>query len=326
MLRNAMSRPKFLTMLEVQPFDPFEFKIYQTFFHLLPPNEKYQEKLEQLVFKNHFFKLDQIQRQLNDEFLKKIDDMEDVMVTIENEEDFDDPPNFKYITKNFLTDELYVIDPSPVAGCECTDCSKDSDCCPKLKNLPFAYKQGKCGRVLMRLNKSKTIVECGEMCKCSKKCINRLTQRKKEIPLCIFKTKDRGWGVKAVTKIAKGSFIAEYVGELIGQDEANARLQTAYLFDLNVDNRTDNSYYTIDAFKYGNLTRLINHSCSPNARIWFVKNCFQDPKDQKLCFFADQLIHKGEEITIDYTGGNASHSEEPVPCACGSDNCRKFIF
>jgi SET domain-containing protein len=65
-----------------------------------------------------------------------------------------------------------------------------------------------------------------------------------------------------------GSFILEYVGELIGQQEANKRAETAYLFDLNFDKREN--FYTIDAFKYGNLSRFINHSCEPNAQIWFV--------------------------------------------------------
>lgn len=72
------------------------------------------------------------------------------------------------------------------------------------------------------------------------------------------------------------------MGELIGQSEANSRAETAYLFDLNIDRRVDENFYTIDAFQYGNLARFINHSCDANSRIWFINNCNGDPKNQKL--------------------------------------------
>lgn len=325
-IRNALRQQKFITMLEVQPFDPFEFKIIQVFYHLLPPDDAYRDNLESLVFKNYFFKLEEVQRRLNDELLERIRKKEDIMVTMENEEDFDPPPKFEYITKNFLTEEMYVIDQNKVNGCKCQTCTKESDCCPKLSSQLFPYKvMEKTGRQVLRLNKAEKIVECGDLCECGIDCLNRVTQRSKEIPLCLFKTKNRGWGVKAVTNIFKGSFLLEYVGELIGQSEANSRAETAYLFDLNFERRSDNHYYTIDAFMYGNLSRFVNHSCEPNARIWFVNNCHGDPKNQKLVFFSDRFISKGEEITIDYTGGDEGHSSTPIECNCGAGTCRKFI-
>lgn len=280
-IRRIMDQQKYITMLDIQPFDPFEFKVNQVFFHLLPQDDRYQEKLENLVFKNHFFKLDERQRQQQDELQEKIRKKEDVVVTIENDEDYSDPPKFEYITKNFLTDEVYMIDSHNVKGCKCKECSKDSDCCPKLKGQPFAYKQDKNGRIVLRLKAAEKIFECGDLCECGNECTNRVSQRRKEIPLCLFKTRNRGWGIKTMANIVKGTFILEYVGELIGQREANSRPETAYLFDLNLD-RSGNYFYTIDAFKYGNLSRFVNHSCDPNARIWFINNCHGDPKNQKL--------------------------------------------
>lgn len=273
-----------MTMLDIQPFDPFEFKIVQVFYHLISPSDdKYRENLEELVFKNHFFKLDQIQRSKHDELLERICKKEDIIVTLENDEDFDDPPRFEYITKNFLSDEMYVIEHNGINGCKCKTCSKDSaECCPRLKGQPFPYKADKHGRPMLRLSRADKIIECGDLCECGTECLNRVSQRSKEFPLCLFKTRNRGWGVKAAGNIPKGKFIIEYVGELIGQSAANSRAETAYLFDLNSDRRTDNRFYTIDAFAYGNLSRFINHSCEPNSRIWFISNCQGDPKNQKL--------------------------------------------
>lgn len=271
-------------MLEIQPFDPFEYKIKQLFYHLEPNHDEiFQKDLEDQVFKSHFFKLDQVQRYKNDELLERIRKKEDVKVTIENDEDFDDPPQFQYITKNFLSDEMYVIEHNNERGCECTTCTKDSKCCPTIKGKePFAYRVNKHDQPVLRLSRADKIIECGDLCSCGSECLNRATQQRKETSMCLFKTVGRGWGVRALENIPKGKFILEYVGELIGQAEANSRSETAYLFDLNCDRRKDSRFYTIDAFKFGNLSRFVNHSCEPNARIWFVYNCSGNPKDQKL--------------------------------------------
>jgi hypothetical protein len=204
-MRQAIREPKFITMLEIQPFDPFEFKIMQVFYHLLPTDEKYRENLEKLVYANYFFKLDEVQRQRNDELCDIICKKEDINVTIENEQDFDDPPTFNYITKNFLVDDVYVIEQKSVNGCKCKDCSKDSECCPKLMSKPFPYKVDKNGRTVLRLNRSEKILECGDLCLCGPACLNRVSQQAKQFPLCLFKTENRGWGVKPLVNIPKGT-------------------------------------------------------------------------------------------------------------------------
>ncbi|CRK90421.1 CLUMA_CG004150, isoform A [Clunio marinus] len=289
-------------MLEMMPFDPFEYKVMQVFFHLVEPKETFRQILEEHVFKNYFFKLDQVQRIKNDELLEKIRKKEDIEVRIENEENFDNPPEFHYILKNFLTDEMYVIENNSVAGCSCKDCGIDSECCPKLCREFFPYKKNKKGMTKLRLNKADKIYECGDLCACGPDCINRLTQQRKTVDVCLFMTKDRGWGLKTINDVSKGTYIIEYVGELIGQYEANRRAETSYLFDMNVDKLADNRFYTIDAYEYGNLARFINHSCEPNSKIWYISNCQKDPKNLKLCVFADKLIPKDTEITIDYSG------------------------
>lgn len=43
-----------------------------------------------------------------------------------------------------------------------------------------------------------------------------------------------GWGVRPLSDIPKGSFVCEYVGEIISDSEAETR-EDSYLFDL--DNR-----------------------------------------------------------------------------------------
>lgn len=56
-------------MYEVLSFDPLEFKVYQTFLRLLQtPSAGYKAKLNDLVFRQFFYKLELNQRANNDEF------------------------------------------------------------------------------------------------------------------------------------------------------------------------------------------------------------------------------------------------------------------
>ena len=40
-----------------------------------------------------------------------------------------------------------------------------------------------------------------------------------------------GWGIRSIQNIPKGTFICEYVGEIISDSEAETR-EDSYLFDL----------------------------------------------------------------------------------------------
>ena len=50
--------------------------------------------------------------------------------------------------------------------------------------------------------------------------------------LQVFRTNGKGWGVRALRDIPKGSFVCEYVGEIISDSEADRREDDSYLFDL----------------------------------------------------------------------------------------------
>ena len=50
---------------------------------------------------------------------------------------------------------------------------------------------------------------------CISDCPNRVVQHGRRCPLVIFRTENgRGWGVKALKSIKKGTFVMEYVGEV----------------------------------------------------------------------------------------------------------------
>jgi SET domain/Pre-SET motif/Chromo (CHRromatin Organisation MOdifier) domain len=364
-LKAYSERPKHLIMLELKNFDPLEFKCYQLIYNLVKDQtgfyHNFRKKFRHMIILNHFHMLDIAQQKRHKEIRTDIMENENNMfsVSIVNEVDFTVLDYFKYVSENIFPNvtEMNKDDQNNEFGCKCKDgCTRESKCCPtNIKGGQFAYKLVN-DKKRLRLNYTQMIFECNKNCPCDENCLNRVTQQPRLFPLACFKTEDgRGWGLKTKTNIPKGTFLMEYTGEIIDQEESNRRgemydeIGLSYLFDLDF-NETADATYTIDAFKCGNLSRLINHSCEPNCRIWPVTTCSQDSSIYKLCYFSTRLIKAGEELTFDYGGGvpvdNVSVSAEADDdetggvsgnnivrrhktvdsCKCGSLNCRGFIF
>ncbi|CDQ65630.1 unnamed protein product [Oncorhynchus mykiss] len=143
---------------------------------------------------------------------------------------------------------------------------------------------------------------------------NQLKFRKKRIRFCRSHIHD--WGLFALEPIAADEMVIEYVGQCIRQVIADMRekryedegIGSSYLFRVDQDT-------IIDATKYGNLARFINHSCNPNcyAKIITVKS------QKKIVIYSRQSISVNEEITYDY---KFPIEDEKIPCLCGAENCQ----
>lgn len=77
------------------------------------------------------------------------------------------------------------------------------------------------------------ITECGDLCDCNlRSCRNRVVQHGLDVPLQLCYIPGKGWGVRTMVPIPKGTFLVEYVGEILPDEAANHRLDDSYLFDL----------------------------------------------------------------------------------------------
>ena len=85
--------------------------------------------------------------------------------------------------------------------------------------LPGACSDKKCQNVASKF-------ECDpRTCPARDFCANRhFTRKAPHTALEIFRTGDRGFGVRTSQPIAKGTFVAEYVGDLIDQSELARRI------------------------------------------------------------------------------------------------------
>ncbi|XP_047502788.1 histone-lysine N-methyltransferase EHMT2-like [Penaeus chinensis] len=147
------------------------------------------------------------------------------------------PRDYLYIAENCEASNV-IIDRTitSLKWCECEDgCNTDSCGCGQL-NFQCWYDPD--GRLLpdFNYNDPPMIFECNRACRCNKlSCNNRVVQHGISAHMQLFKTRGKGWGVRALKTIQKGSYVCEYVGEIITDLEADHRQDDSYLFDL--DNR-----------------------------------------------------------------------------------------
>ncbi|CDO91824.1 unnamed protein product [Kluyveromyces dobzhanskii CBS 2104] len=179
-----------------------------------------------------------------------------------------------------------------------------------------------CGEDSDCINRA-TLIECvNGLCNhsCRTDCENQRFQRKQYADISVFKTKRKGFGVRANSDIEQHKFIYEYIGEVIEEEEFRNRM-------VKYDQQGLKHFYFmmlqtgefLDATLKGCIARFCNHSCNPNSYVnkWVVNGKL------KMGIFANRQIKKGEEVTFDYNvdryGANAQ------PCYCEEPNCIGFL-
>jgi hypothetical protein len=119
-----------------------------------------------------------------------------------------------------------------------------------------------------------------------------------------------GLGLFATHPIRRGSWVVEYRGPLLGNDEA-AEMEdrgNRYLFEVN--NR-----WTIDGAPRENIARYANHSCRPNME--------SDVIGRRVFLRAIRNIEPGDELTYNYGRDYLSNYIPVCKCAhCRSGNGR----
>ena len=131
-----------------------------------------------------------------------------------------------------------------------------------------------------------------------------------------------GKGVFALTDIAEGETLIEYIGEVITWKEALRRHphdpkdpNHTFYFHMDED-------HVIDAKHGGNSSRWINHSCHPN--------CEADEEGGRVFIKALRNIKAGEELFYDYgliiDAKYTKKLKAEYPCWCGAADCRGTLL
>lgn len=246
---------------------------------------------------------------------------ENLPIAAVNIVDDEGPPlDYQYVTESVETTPLSINRViSSLQSCTCKDNCASTFCVCSRNSVKCWYDQ--MGRLIQEFNQLEPpyIFECNRNCRCWTSCNNRVVQNGIVCRLQLFKTLGRGWGVRTLRDIPQGSFICEYIGELISDSEADRREDDSYLFDL--DNK-DGETYCIDARWYGNISRFINHLCEPNVIPVKVFVDHQDMRFPRICFFASRDIKAREELGFDYGEKFWVIKWKQFTCACGSPKCK----
>uniref|UniRef100_A0A0A1WMV7 Histone-lysine N-methyltransferase EHMT2 n=1 Tax=Zeugodacus cucurbitae TaxID=28588 RepID=A0A0A1WMV7_ZEUCU len=229
-------------------------------------------------------------------------------------------PDLKYIKKSIILQNCTPIDyrVAQMRICSCLDGCISSQCqCSEASGQNWYTAEGRLSADF-NFEDPVPIFECNDVCGCNKlSCRNRVVQNGIRIPLQVFECNDttKGWGVRTLVQVAKGSFVSEYIGEILSNTEADRRTDDSYCFDLEND-------HCIDANYFGNVSRFYNHSCEPNivsVRVFFEH---QDYRFPKIAFFACRDIQAGEELCFDYGDTFWLFKNRHLSCKCLTAACR----
>ncbi|KAI3706192.1 hypothetical protein L6452_23767 [Arctium lappa] len=206
------------------------------------------------------------------------------------------------------------------------------DNCP-LERMTKRAQSGSCKGHLVR----KFIKECWYKCGCVLNCGNRVVQRGIKVKLQVFMTPEgKGWGLRTLEDLSKGTFICEYVGEIVTnselfqRNEQNKDEKHTYPVLLDADWSSegflkDEQALCLDATSFGNVARFINHRCV-DANMVEIPVEVESPDHHYYhhAFFTTRDVKAMEELTWEY-GIDFGDDGHPFQCKCGSKSCRNIV-
>uniref|UniRef100_A0AC35UF72 SET domain-containing protein n=1 Tax=Rhabditophanes sp. KR3021 TaxID=114890 RepID=A0AC35UF72_9BILA len=247
-------------------------------------------------------------------------------VYIVNWNDFEVVPLFHYISANIIHQDISKDFETNTEIEHCTNCvaTTASDYCGGMKehfdenDVDYTVKN--------------VCMECSDKCKCLiSPCPTIVADKGRRVPLVIYKTQDKGWGLLSGGHIKRGELICEYVGEVIDEETAIKRelMGNNYIFGMDYMSGDKNTTkYHIDASTYCNESRFANHACDPNSEIKAIYSKLKNDEYHRVAFFAKRDIFIGEEITINYYDcelPKKGKSLSYIKCQCNSEICIKNI-
>ncbi|KAI1890896.1 hypothetical protein AGOR_G00158320 [Albula goreensis] len=276
--------------------------------------------------------------------------LENLPVFVEGTVRKDELPVFQYSPEN-VPGPGCEMDPNEVTlpGCDCRTQSCQQGSCSCLQTHGEAYdSQGRLRDPGADGGEySQPVFECNALCECSEACCNRVVQRGLSLGVCVFHSGSRGWGLRSLEPVPRGTFVCEYAGEVIGLEEARQRQHAQKAEDMNYiisvrehagGGRVGETI--VDPATVGNVGRFLNHSCQPNLFMVPVRIHSLVPR---LALFAGRDINPGEELTFDYSGGYSNpqgkgpcqtkHDQQTDSvedlkrkhCHCGAPSCSGFL-
>lgn len=238
---------------------------------------------------------------------------------------------FAYTSEGLLKDEFLKAcitmyhEPQPHHYFYCQDCP--------LERAKDVQNPEDCKGHLLR----KFIKECWRKCGCDMECGNRVVQRGISCKLQVYAMEGKGWALRTLEYLPKGSFVCEYVGEILTNMELyernkQIRVNERHTYPVYLDSDwgseqvlKDEEALCLDATNFGNVGRFINHRCFDSNLIEIpVEVETPDHHYYHIAFFTTRDVRAYEELTWDYQIDfeDDGHPIKAFKCQCGSSYCR----
>ncbi|KAL6871454.1 hypothetical protein ACP4OV_014283 [Aristida adscensionis] len=241
-------------------------------------------------------------------------------VALYNDVDDDrDPLLFEYLARPiFPSSAVQGKFADGGGGCECAENCSIGCYCAGRNGGEFAY--DKSGTLL----RGKPLVyECGPYCRCPPSCPNRVSQKGLQHRLEVFRSRETGWGVRSLDLIKAGTFICEFSGIVLTQQQSEhvsangdcfvrpnrfpprwldwGDISDVYPEYVPPDHpAVPELNFAIDVSRARNVACYFSHSCSPNVFIQFVLFDHYNVSYPHLMIFAMENIPPLRELSIDY--------------------------
>lgn len=262
---------------------------------------------------------------------------ENIPVSLVNDVDEEKgPAHFTYFASLKYAQPVDSVESS--GGCDCRNgCAPGNQNCPCIQKNAGYFPYTSNG---VLVTQKSLVHECGPSCHCPPTCRNRVSQGGLRVHLEVFKTKDKGWGLRSWDPIRAGAFICEYAGQVIDIskiEELGGENVDDYVFDATRTYQPAEPVsgdangvpkipfpLIITAKDVGNVGRFMNHSCSPNVFWQPVLRQSDKGYDLHVAFHAIKHIPPMAELTYDY--GLPDRAERKKNCLCGSSKCRGYFY
>ncbi|MFA7717978.1 MAG: SET domain-containing protein-lysine N-methyltransferase [Candidatus Absconditabacterales bacterium] len=120
-----------------------------------------------------------------------------------------------------------------------------------------------------------------------------------------------GLGLFSARDIHKNEVVAAWGGHILTKDEiSDLPDEISYNYALEI---YPGFYLAETQRKELDRSDFINHSCDPNCKIV-----------NKLIMITKRKIHKGEELTCDFSAKNNKGNK--IICTCNSKKCKKSVY
>ncbi|XP_047408335.1 histone-lysine N-methyltransferase SETDB2 [Sciurus carolinensis] len=235
--------------------------------------------------------------------------VESVPISFCNEIDSRKLPQFKY-RKTMWPRTYYLNNFSNMFtdSCDCSEGCIDITKCACLqltarnaKSCPLSSNKITTGYKYKRLQRQipTGIYECSLLCKCNRqRCQNRVVQHGPQVRLQVFKTEKKGWGVRCLDDIDRGTFVCIYSGRLLNR--VNPQKPNA------VDENGKEETVIKNIFS---KKRKIEVACSDCEIEVIPLELEKQPKSAKTEEYLPKFSNKSEEPIMEMSYNNISRTQ-----------------